>query len=160
MISIFLDVSACYNNSISKPFSAFEDIFETYASHHATTDAWLQNHCSRTGMSWIDITHHTTEYYTIPYHTIPYHTIPYHTIPYNKHPCSKISHFQIPQAGNYSFNRAQLINIGFLEALKISDYQCFVFHDVDHILENDQNDYGCPESPKLLGVSVDRFNRR
>ncbi|CAB3984147.1 beta-1,4-N-acetylgalactosaminyltransferase bre-4 [Paramuricea clavata] len=68
--------------------------------------------------------------------------------------------FVVEQAGNYSFNRAQLINIGFLEALKISDYQCFVFHDVDHILENDQNDYGCPESPKLLGVSVDRFNRR
>lgn len=64
------------------------------------------------------------------------------------------------QAGNYSFNRAQLINIGFLEAVKISDFECFVFHDVDHILENDQNNYECPESPKLLGVSIDRFNRR
>ncbi|XP_028403020.1 beta-1,4-galactosyltransferase 4-like [Dendronephthya gigantea] len=66
----------------------------------------------------------------------------------------------VEQAGNYSFNRATLINIGFLEALKISNFRCFVFHDVDHILENDRNDYGCPESPKLLGVSVDRFNRR
>ena len=66
----------------------------------------------------------------------------------------------VEQAGNYSFNRAQLINIGFLEALNISDFECFVFHDVDHILENDKNDYGCPENPRLLGVSVDRFNRR
>ena len=76
----------------------------------------------------------------------------------------KISHHTNPslisQAGNYSFNRAQLLNIGFLESLNISDFECFVFHDVDHILENDKNDYGCPESPKLLGVSVDRFRRR
>jgi hypothetical protein len=34
-----------------------------------------------------------------------------------------------------------LMNIGFVEALKIYDYQCFIFHDVDLIPENDNNIY-------------------
>jgi hypothetical protein len=36
-----------------------------------------------------------------------------------------------------------LMNIGFVEALKIYDYQCFIFHDVDLIPENDNNCTGC-----------------
>ena len=29
------------------------------------------------------------------------------------------------------FNRAKLLNVGFMEAMKLYDWQCFVFHDVD-----------------------------
>ncbi|XP_050391425.1 beta-1,4-N-acetylgalactosaminyltransferase bre-4 [Patella vulgata] len=56
-----------------------------------------------------------------------------------------------------SFNRAMLMNIGFAEALKIYDYQCFIFHDVDLIPENDRNLYTCPESPRHMSVAVDKF---
>ena len=35
------------------------------------------------------------------------------------------------QVGEDPFNRAKLLNVGFMEALKLYDWQCFVFHDVD-----------------------------
>ena len=37
------------------------------------------------------------------------------------------------------FNRGTLMNIGFVEALKVSeDFDCFVFHDVDLLSEDDR----------------------
>ncbi|ESO83434.1 hypothetical protein LOTGIDRAFT_133456, partial [Lottia gigantea] len=56
------------------------------------------------------------------------------------------------------FNRAMLMNIGYNESLQIYDYQCFVFHDVDLIPENDKNIYSCPESPRHMSVAVDKFS--
>lgn len=56
------------------------------------------------------------------------------------------------------FNRAKLFNIGFNEVLKYDDYDCFVFHDVDLIPENDKNDYGCPTSPRHMCPAVNKFN--
>ena len=53
-----------------------------------------------------------------------------------------------------------LFNIGFKEALNFDQYECFVFHDVDLLLENDRNKYSCPSSPRHLSVSVDTFNYR
>eukprot|EP00794_Sanderia_malayensis_P014399 gene14399-15898_t len=66
--------------------------------------------------------------------------------------------FVIEQDDEYPFNRGKLMNTGFKEALKIFDFNCFVFHDVDLIPENDQNDYGCPNSPRHMSVAVDKFN--
>ncbi|XP_071113251.1 beta-1,4-N-acetylgalactosaminyltransferase bre-4-like [Haliotis cracherodii] len=57
-----------------------------------------------------------------------------------------------------TFNRAVLMNIGYKEALKDYDFQCFIFHDVDHIPENDLNLYNCQRSPSHLAVSVDKNN--
>ena len=39
--------------------------------------------------------------------------------------------FIVNQVGEDPFNRAKLLNVGFMEALKLYDWQCFVFHDVD-----------------------------
>ena len=64
------------------------------------------------------------------------------------------------QAGNTIFNRAMLFNIGFKEALKFDQYECFIFHDVDLIPEDDRNEYSCPASPRHLSVAVDKFNYR
>lgn len=43
---------------------------------------------------------------------------------------------QIPAA---KFNRAKLMNIGYREASLLYDYQCFIFHDVDLLPEDDRN---------------------
>ena len=52
------------------------------------------------------------------------------------------------------------MNIGYEESLKDSDFGCFVFHDVDLILENDNALYSCPDKPRHLSSAVDKFNYR
>ena len=49
------------------------------------------------------------------------------------------------------------MNVGYIEALKISPFSCLVFHDVDLIPANDFNNYGCPTSPRHLSRAVDKF---
>ncbi|UJR38241.1 hypothetical protein I4U23_030914 [Adineta vaga] len=56
------------------------------------------------------------------------------------------------------FNRALLFNIGFRETLKQYPWQCFIFHDVDLIPEDDRNIYSCPPEPRHMSVSVNTFN--
>ncbi|KAL9958795.1 hypothetical protein ACROYT_G035856 [Oculina patagonica] len=68
--------------------------------------------------------------------------------------------FLIEQAGNTTFNRGMLLNIGYKEALKFDQYKCFIFHDVDLMPENDRNKYSCPSSPRHLSVAVDKFHYR
>ncbi|KAM8905900.1 beta-1,4-galactosyltransferase 4 isoform 2-T4 [Lycaon pictus] len=58
----------------------------------------------------------------------------------------------IHQAGTKKFNRAKLLNVGYLEALKDENWDCFIFHDVDLVPENDLNLYKCEEQPKHLVV--------
>ncbi|KAL9965112.1 hypothetical protein ACROYT_G028865 [Oculina patagonica] len=65
--------------------------------------------------------------------------------------------FVIEQAEQTPFNRAMLFNIGFNESLKFDQYECFVFHDVDLIPEDDRNEYSCPSSPRHMSVAVDTF---
>lgn len=55
------------------------------------------------------------------------------------------------------FNRALLLNVGAVESLKLYDFQCFIFHDVDLLPENDHNIYSCPENPRHMSVAVDIF---
>lgn len=57
-----------------------------------------------------------------------------------------------PKAGDATFNRAKLLNIGYLEALKDYSWDCFIFHDVDLVPENDHNLYVCDKQPKHLVV--------
>ncbi|XP_009874341.1 PREDICTED: beta-1,4-galactosyltransferase 4 [Apaloderma vittatum] len=60
--------------------------------------------------------------------------------------------YVIHQAGNTKFNRAKLLNVGYLEALKEANWDCFIFHDVDLVPENDFNIYMCDRQPKHLVV--------
>ncbi|KAK6629752.1 hypothetical protein RUM43_003570 [Polyplax serrata] len=66
--------------------------------------------------------------------------------------------FVIEQDGNGPFNRGKLLNVGFTEALKLRDFDCFIFHDVDLIPEDDRNLYTCPEQPRHMSVAVDKFH--
>lgn len=63
--------------------------------------------------------------------------------------------FVIEQIADGMFNRAALMNVGFLEALKLHQWDCFIFHDVDLIPLDDRNLYRCPEQPRHMSVAVD-----
>lgn len=65
--------------------------------------------------------------------------------------------FYLHQDGDNTFNRAKLMNIGYAEALKEYDYDCFVFSDVDIIPMDDRNTYKCFSQPRHLSVSMDKF---
>ncbi|XP_054453593.1 beta-1,4-galactosyltransferase 1 [Anoplopoma fimbria] len=68
--------------------------------------------------------------------------------------------YVINQDGDQVFNRAKLLNVGYLEALKDYDYECFVFSDVDLIPMDDHNTYKCFSQPRHLSVSMDKFGFR
>lgn len=65
--------------------------------------------------------------------------------------------YVINQDGDATFNRAKLLNIGYMEALKDYDYGCFVFSDVDLIPMDDRNTYKCFSQPRHLSVAMDKF---
>ena len=50
-----------------------------------------------------------------------------------------------------------IINVGFTEAMKDYTWDCFIFHDVDLLPEDDRNLYICPEKPRHMSVAVDKF---
>ncbi|KAL7849834.1 hypothetical protein SRHO_G00191830 [Serrasalmus rhombeus] len=68
--------------------------------------------------------------------------------------------YVINQGGDETFNRAKLLNVGYAEALKEYDYECFVFSDVDLIPMDDRNTYKCFSQPRHLSVSMDKFGFR
>lgn len=75
-----------------------------------------------------------------------------------KGPVQKPDNFPLfTQAGNYPFNRAMLFNVGFVEAMKDLDWDCLIFHDVDHIPESDRNYYGCGQMPRHFASKLDKY---
>ncbi|CAC5410818.1 Beta-1,4-N-acetylgalactosaminyltransferase bre-4,Beta-N-acetyl-D-glucosaminide beta-1,4-N-acetylglucosaminyl-transferase,Beta-1,4-galactosyltransferase 1,Beta-1,4-galactosyltransferase 2,Beta-1,4-galactosyltransferase 3,Beta-1,4-galactosyltransferase 6,Beta-1,4-galactosyltransferase 5,Beta-1,4-galactosyltransferase 4 [Mytilus coruscus] len=108
-----------------------------------------------------------------PSHCCPRHSVaiivPYRnrdeqlrTFLYNIHPILQrqldYGIYVVEQGEHTKFNRAMLMNIGFVKALELDDYHCFVFHDVDLIPENDRNMYTCSKHPRHLSVAIDFFN--
>lgn len=58
--------------------------------------------------------------------------------------------FIVNQHSNDQFNRAALFNVGYLEAMKLYSYDCFIFHDVDLLPEDLRNVYKCGEQPRHM----------
>jgi len=58
--------------------------------------------------------------------------------------------FVVNQHEPKEFNRATLFNIGFIEALKIYPFNCFIFHDVDLLPEDLRNIYKCVNQPRHM----------
>ena len=63
----------------------------------------------------------------------------------------------VNQVDKNKFNRAMLFNVGYTEALKDFPWDCFIFHDVDLLPEDDRNLYNCPDNPRHMSVAVDKF---
>ncbi|XP_078044847.1 beta-1,4-N-acetylgalactosaminyltransferase bre-4 [Augochlora pura] len=98
---------------------------------------------------------------------IPFRDRPQHlqALLYNLHPMllrQQIDYqiFIVEQKGSDAFNRAMLMNVGYVEALKERPFDCFIFHDVDLLPEDDRNLYTCPEQPRHMSVAVDKFKYR
>lgn len=47
------------------------------------------------------------------------------------------------------------MNVGFLEAMKVSHFDCIIFHDADFIPEHDKNLYMCDEHLRQLSSAID-----
>ncbi|XP_059097172.1 beta-1,4-N-acetylgalactosaminyltransferase bre-4-like [Tigriopus californicus] len=62
--------------------------------------------------------------------------------------------YVVNQADSNDFNRAMLFNVGFAEAIKDANWDCYIFHDVDLLPEDDRNLYTCPEIPRHMSVAV------
>ncbi|KAG5838364.1 beta-1,4-galactosyltransferase 5 isoform X1 [Anguilla rostrata] len=80
-----------------------------------------------------------------------------HLIPALQRQRIQFGFYVIEQVGNKPFNRAMLFNVGFKEAMKDLNWDCMVFHDVDHILENDRNYYGCSNMPRHFAVKLNKY---
>nr|XP_018668614.2 uncharacterized protein LOC100179116 isoform X1 [Ciona intestinalis] len=75
--------------------------------------------------------------------------------------------FLAEQFDDGSFNKARVMNAAFIEITKSWNqhrdhknrpFDCFVFHDVDMLLENDFNLYVCDIMPRHLSPAIDKFN--
>lgn len=70
-------------------------------------------------------------------------------------------HLPTHQHGEETFNRAKLLNVGFLEALKEdATYDCFIFSDVDLVPMDDRNLYRCGDQPRHFAIAMDKFGFR
>ena len=56
------------------------------------------------------------------------------------------------------FNKAVLMNAGFKQASADADYDCYLFHDVDMIPEDDRNIYVCSLVPRHVGSHLAEWN--
>ncbi|XP_069178150.1 beta-1,4-galactosyltransferase 4 [Procambarus clarkii] len=61
----------------------------------------------------------------------------------------------VEQTEGVDFNRAKLFNIGFVETLKLDQVDCFIFHDIDLLPQNDHNIYACTHHPRHMYSAVD-----
>ena len=50
------------------------------------------------------------------------------------------------------------MNIGFAEARKFNEFDCFFFHDVDLIIENDEAIYHCQTNPLHYSGYINKWN--
>ena len=59
------------------------------------------------------------------------------------------------------FNKAAMMNIGFVESSeRFAAMDCVMFHDVDHLLEDDRALMNCGQQPHHYAAAMDEWNYR
>ncbi|XP_055868428.1 beta-1,4-galactosyltransferase 4-like [Biomphalaria glabrata] len=86
------------------------------------------------------------------------HILLHNLIPFLTRQNVDVTFFVIEQAGNSTFNRGALFNVGFLEVEKFHRFDCYILHDVDIIPLNDHNLYRCSENPRHFAVAINKHN--
>ncbi|XP_048248403.1 beta-1,4-N-acetylgalactosaminyltransferase bre-4-like isoform X2 [Haliotis rufescens] len=81
-----------------------------------------------------------------------------HLIPFLVRQQADFAIFVVEPLPNVTFNRALLMNIGFVEALKTYNFTCFIFHDVDLLPVTDHNLYRCGATPRHMAVSNSKLD--
>ena len=56
------------------------------------------------------------------------------------------------------FNKAAIMNIGYVESRTMGRYDCYIFHDVDMLPEDDRNFYTCSPAPRHVGSHCDKWD--
>ncbi|XP_065053760.1 beta-1,4-galactosyltransferase 5-like [Rhopilema esculentum] len=84
----------------------------------------------------------------------------YHMTPILQRQLLEYRMFVIEQTGKTAFNKGAIYNIGFNSTLQFGEFDCYIFHDVDLLLENDKNYHGCAASPVHLAPAVNTLNYR
>lgn len=49
------------------------------------------------------------------------------------------------------------MNVGYMEAMKVYPWECFVFSDVDLLPEDDRILYSCPVKPRHMSSAIDIY---
>ena len=55
------------------------------------------------------------------------------------------------------FNKGAAMNMAYHEVRRLFNPDCYVFHDVDMLPEDDRNIYRCGPNPIHLGVHIDKY---
>jgi len=58
------------------------------------------------------------------------------------------------------FNKGIVMNTGYMEILKEDTFDCYIFHDVDALPQDDRHMYMCREQPIHLGAYNSRLQYR
>ncbi|XP_071807231.1 LOW QUALITY PROTEIN: beta-1,4-galactosyltransferase 6-like [Asterias amurensis] len=81
-----------------------------------------------------------------------------HLVPFLKAQLLEFGIYVIEQNNKEPFNKAFLMNVGFLESLRFNEWDCFVHHDVDHIPLSYANYYGCGQMPRHFMSGEDTWD--
>ena len=68
--------------------------------------------------------------------------------------------YVVEQLGHGLWNKGILFNVGFKYVQETSKnyWNCYIFHDVDHIPDTDYNLYACPaQGPRHMSLRLDKF---
>ena len=60
----------------------------------------------------------------------------------------------VEQLDGDEFNRGSLLNVGYVHARTYSNFDCYIFHDIDYLPINIDNDYSCAQSPMARGRCI------
>ena len=61
------------------------------------------------------------------------------------------------QAAPAVFNKASLMNAAFMIAREYAYFDCYIFHDVDMLPEDDRNFYTCSNIPRHVGSHISKW---